>query len=106
MLNSWSTTRGIDSSAQNLVEEAGQGDEQGARYFNKILADGASNIKRGDRDAGDPLYIAPSYKNGADHPRWINRNWPEIESQLSKVIATVLPLRCYRCDATAVMLTL
>ncbi len=56
------------------------------RYYNKTIADGQSNIKRHDCYSADPLYIAPSYKNGAEHPRWINRNWEDIDATLKKCV--------------------
>ncbi len=37
-LNSWSTPRGIDNTAQNLVEGPEQSEAEGTRYFNKIVA--------------------------------------------------------------------
>jgi len=85
MLNSWSTPRGVDSNAVNLVTGPDTPEEDKKRYFNKILAHGESNIKHVDRDRFDPLYIAPSFKNGAEHPRWINRNWPELGKELNKI---------------------
>jgi hypothetical protein len=85
MLNSWSTPRGVDSNAVNLVAGPDTPDEDKKRYFNKVLANGESNIKRNDRDRFDPLYIAPSFKNGAEHPRWINRHWGDIAAQLTKM---------------------
>jgi hypothetical protein len=30
------------------------------------------------------MYIAPSFVNGAEFPRWINRNWESLASDLSK----------------------
>jgi hypothetical protein len=81
-INSWSNARGIDNAAQNLVN--GPGKSSGCAYYNKILAEGESNIRRHDSQAADPLYIAPSYKNGAEHARWINRNWDDIEATLKK----------------------
>jgi len=85
-LNSWSTPRGIDNTAQNLVEGPDATEAEGCRYFNKVLANGESNIKRHDSQAADPLYIAPSYKNGAEPPRWINRNWEDIDTTLKRCV--------------------
>ena len=50
---------------------------------NRIHSDGANNILRPcDRE---PLFIGNAFKNGAEHPRWINRNWPAIEEDLKKL---------------------
>ena len=83
-LNSWSTPRGIDNTASNLIE--GPSESVGGKIFNRIAAEGASNIRRNDINGVDPVYIAPSYKNGAEHPRWINRNWDEIDRTLKRCV--------------------
>lgn len=80
LLNSWSTKRGVDATAHNLVAE--YDDEPGSTQivFNPIHS---------GKHTGCPqdglLYIAPKFVNGAEHPRWVNRNWNAIAEQLSQM---------------------
>jgi hypothetical protein len=81
MLNSWSQPNSIDPHARNMVANPDVEDEMetGHIFFNPI-AEGVQD--------GVPLeqvmYIAPSFVNGAEFPRWINRNWESLASDLSK----------------------
>jgi len=51
--------------------------------YNRIHADGTNNVLRPcDKE---PLFIGKAFKNGAEHPHWINRNWPAIEEDLKEL---------------------
>lgn len=82
MMSSWSTPRGVDATAQNLAN--GPDAENLHRYYNRILPEGASNIRR--NEPADPVYVGERCKNGGEFPRWINRNWKEIMHDLVKML--------------------
>lgn len=82
MMNSWSTPRGVDASAQNMTSHPGSDDYH--RYYNRILPDGASNFSRAP-NVGDAVYVGEPCKNGAEFARWINRDWKEIRRDLQKI---------------------
>jgi hypothetical protein len=82
MMCSWSTPRGVDKHAVNMIG-APEG-EDANRYYNVIHPDGASNIVRAP-NTGDAVYIGEPCKNGAEFTRWINRDWKEVKHDLDKV---------------------
>jgi len=85
VLQSWSKHSGVDPNAHNLVASEQTPEADKHRYYHVIHAEGKSDIKRTcDDECADTVYIAPSYNNGAEHPRWINRNWDDIFDALAR----------------------
>lgn len=80
-LQSWSTSHGVNNAADNMVSQLTTDPAFKKFIYNPI---------RAGESCGAPLcptmYIAPSYVNGAEHPRWINRNWKAIADDLTKLM--------------------